>query len=223
MAKVSYWGIGVCHLCGNSGNKFRDDEAGNWYKCDTCGTYFQSEVEPLFHFESTESIEKMNQRVNEPEKIVEIKKILNILGERESLIDVGCGTGWFTELIGKYGKYKRIMATDLPSRGILIKNPLIEIFKIDFEIDGISENLMGQFDHVINYDVIEHVKYPVKWFGLMKKFLRPGGKIYGTYCQPRELKLKYISEWRFPTTKGMEYITNGFDRDLSDSRFLLKT
>jgi 2-polyprenyl-3-methyl-5-hydroxy-6-metoxy-1,4-benzoquinol methylase len=221
--KVSYWGIGICHLCGETGTKFRDDEVGNWYECNGCKTYFQSEVESIFHFELTESRDKWNMRINDPERMSETQQILNILGNGESLIDVGCGTGWLTELIARYGKYKRIVGTDLPSRGVLVENPLIELLNIDFEVSGIPENLIGQFDHVINYDVIEHVKYPTKWFGLMRQLLKDGGKIYATYCQPRELQLKDIAEWRFSTTKGIEKITNGFSRvDISNCRVILE-
>lgn len=220
---ISYWGIGVCHLCGGNGIKYADNECGNWYKCEACGTHFQSEIDPIFYFEVNESREKFRARLAEPDRIKEVHKILSTLGKGESIIDVGCGTGWLIELIGQYGTYKRIVATDLPTRNILIENPKIEILHNDFEIEGIPEELKGKFDHAITYDVIEHTKYPTKWLGLLRELLKDGGKLYGTYCTPRELKPSYSSEWRFPTTQGMEKIITGWNKIfINDGRFLLE-
>ena len=224
--KISYWGIGVCHLCGEKGHIFIDSpEKGNWYKCSNCESYFQSEVNPIFNFEERESKDKWNERLVSSHYISQAKKIIALLNEGKSIIDVGCGTGWLTELIGQYGTYDRIVGTDLPNRNILIEHPKVEIRNEDFEIDGIPNDLAGRFDYVINYDVIEHVKYPTKWFDMMKKLLKENGKIYGTFAQPREIEPKLIHEWRLPTVKGMECIIKGFKKsDISSlfGRFILE-
>jgi len=218
--KITYWGIGVCHLCGQENNSIAKED---WYLCSRCGTQFRSLVNPLFYSKVAESKDEFNSRICSPVRIAEVNEIIKRLGDTEgkSIIDIGCGMGWISELLYRQGGFGRVCCTDLPNRDIQIENNNIEIFYDDSETNGIPDKYKGQFDYCLVYDVIEHVKYPRKWFNTLRPLLKENGVIFGSYIVPRESLP--LSEWRFSTKEGISNIVDGFQViSIDNGRFHLK-
>jgi 2-polyprenyl-3-methyl-5-hydroxy-6-metoxy-1,4-benzoquinol methylase len=174
-----------------------------WFRCLDCNTVYQMWVYPR---REAPYSEEQGKRSDDPYFIDRVKNdVISVLGETKdkSIIDVGCGTGWLSEILKKEGQYKRVVATDLPNRVIKVKDPAIEIYNYDFEITGIPEELKLQFDYVVNWQVIEHVKYPDTWFRLMSDLLVKGGLLFLTYCAEHMVTKSSKAEWRYSSAQGL--------------------
>jgi ubiquinone/menaquinone biosynthesis C-methylase UbiE len=94
---------------------------------------------------------------------------------KKSLLDAGCGTGWFSKKAFESGAY--VTAIDLSVSLVKITTQKVP------GVQGIAASIMqlpfpdNHFDYVISSDVIEHTPDPQKATLEMIRVLKPGGKI----------------------------------------------
>ena len=98
------------------------------------------------------------------------KAILDFKGK--SVLDVGCGEGYFTRRLHEY--FERVVGIDADAEQIL-KTPLTE--NTGYFPAKAEEFKDEPFDTILMMDILEHVDYPAKVLENMKRLLTPEGRI----------------------------------------------
>ena len=89
------------------------------------------------------------------------------------VIDVGCGTGYGRDLLGD----------DIDYTGIDSDRRCIKCARAGYNGKYIHSSVFtvsfapGSFDTAVAFEMLEHVKYPIKALRLMFKLLRKGGRL----------------------------------------------
>ena len=98
--------------------------------------------------------------------------------ENNKIIDVGCGMGLMLEELSHYGK---IFGMDFEPEAVeFCKNSLGGGNVFDVRVGSIPYDVPFQenfFDYVFALDVIEHVENDIEALIVLKKLLRPNGKL----------------------------------------------
>ncbi len=217
---MNVWTWHGCHLCGWEGNKqvgianhsyHLQDSAPfktPWMQCGKCGTVFQDHTPEI-----TVLPPHSEDRTKDPRFQDMAKRVLGMMGETRDkvLIDVGAGTCWLTRLLADIGGFRRVVAVDYP--GVDMERhggDNIEIVHACVEDDGAVAALNSHADIVLMWEMIEHVRWPRKWFPIMRDLLKHGGRLVGTFCDPSRVEPAKRSprELRYPTWKGIEPLVN---------------
>ncbi|MCR4317672.1 MAG: class I SAM-dependent methyltransferase [Planctomycetes bacterium] len=89
-----------------------------------------------------------------------------------SLLDYGCGTGFFLQFLAKFGN---------ASGADVAEESLVEFQKSAgfplYDLSREAEALYGRFDVVTALDVLEHIEDDVSGLIRMKRCLAPGGRL----------------------------------------------
>jgi len=205
-----------CHCCGTlpsdevatvDQSKYAGQKCASvWLRCRNCGTVYQREVpERRPYFRAAKDWD----RTDNPTYQSRTRMMAEWLGDTagRAVCDVGAGTGWLIRLLQQYGDYARCAAVEIPGEDISHLTQFgIETYQVQLELEPMPEALVGAFDHVLNWELMEHVYYPATWFQIMAKMLKPGGLLLVRYCPDTErnqAKIRGPSEWRFPTLDGL--------------------
>jgi len=151
-------------------------------------------------------------------KLTLVKKYC--LGDR--LLDFGCGTGDFIELVKD--RFKEIVGIDISYYAIKFCRRKFRNSKNVTIVQGSYENLekFGHFDCVTALDVLEHLEYPYS-LAVVKKFFsitKPGGRLIITTPNWYDKIFRYLPKnslhkhahssigWRkwFPISDGSHYL-----------------
>jgi SAM-dependent methyltransferase len=116
------------------------------------------------------------------------------LGPGLRALEVGCGTGLFTEMFSKYGAH--ILAADLsPELLALARQRNLPGEQAEFLETPFEEcNAQGPFDAIIGSSVLHHLDCG-KAFAKMHQLLKPGGVI--SFCEPNMLNPQIWFTLRF--------------------------
>jgi len=101
-----------------------------------------------------------------------------------TVLEIGCGTGLFTEMFSKYGAY--ILAVDLsPELLAAARQRNLPAGQVEF-LEAPFENCdaQGPFDAIIGSSVLHHLDCR-KAFAKIYQLLKPGGAI--SFCEPNML------------------------------------
>lgn len=121
----------------------------------------------------------------------------NIDFSRASVLEIGCGNGFYTELLAAQGvrQYLGLDITDMFFSELRKKHPGFEFAKNDITQDPLD----GEFDLVIMIDVIEHITQADKLqtaFETIKHHLAKGGVFLVAPAPARGKKsLFYVRFW----------------------------
>jgi SAM-dependent methyltransferase len=92
-------------------------------------------------------------------------------------IELGCGTGWLTGMLGLYG----------PATGVDLSDSGIEVARGAFpHVRFLAQNALewvypkGEFDLVVSHEVIEHVQDQARYLAVARGLLRKGGYLVMT-------------------------------------------
>lgn len=104
------------------------------------------------------------------ETIMEVIRQLPL--QRPRILDMGCGTGWFSEMLSHAGQ----------ATGVDLSEEAIAIAKANFPgVDYIAGDLYklpfpaGHFDLIVSQEVIAHVQDQPAYLELAAHYLKPGG------------------------------------------------
>lgn len=151
-----------------------------------------------------------------------IKK--NIKNKKPRIIDLGCGFGFFLEAFGKKWEKVGVELSDLPIQKNFAK---YNIYKFDIEkkLTRNKLNLLGKFDVVFTYHVIEHLNKPEELIYNSYRLLKKGGYlIIGTPNFDSGCARKFGKKYRFFKDKThISYFSeNSLFRLLDNSGFKVK-
>ncbi len=122
------------------------------------------------------------------------------------VLEVGCGTGLFTELFADYGAH--ITAIDISpdlirlARERKLDPSLVEFHEIPIE----DEKLKGPFDAAVGSSVLHHLEMPL---ALQRVFqlLKPGGVL--VFAEPNMLNPQIWAERNLPAIRRRAHVTPG--------------
>lgn len=165
----------ICNLCGF--NKFKilfksknypDPRGGILVRCIKCGLIFRSSTEN-YNFDYPDSPSELK-----PSIYAEYLKIISPYREKNRLLEVGPGYGYFMYLCKKEG---------WETWGIEKRLDLVEYAKNKYKIDiihGLFEDFDSPdnyFDAVLLFNVLDHLPDPTSALGKVFRVLRHGGII----------------------------------------------
>jgi SAM-dependent methyltransferase len=107
--------------------------------------------------------------------------IINYVHKNDTVLDIGCGTGFMTFQLVKRGI--KVCSMDYDKRLInhiekVIKRNNYEVNTIIYELgSGNLPKNLNKFDLILCLDVIEHIANDMKALSEMKKMLKENGKI----------------------------------------------
>jgi 2-polyprenyl-3-methyl-5-hydroxy-6-metoxy-1,4-benzoquinol methylase len=102
--------------------------------------------------------------------------ILNGLGtvgfRRPRILDLGCGTGWLTAILGRFGPTTGIDLSPVAIQAAQNRYPDVQFIATDlFNLQMENET----FDIVVSQEVIEHVEDQAAYVNLAARLLKPAG------------------------------------------------
>lgn len=154
--------IPSCPLCNGTTTLFSEFKERLYYRCNNCQGI-------LLHPEQYMSFENEEKHYQFHNNNVEDKGylnfvapitsgILNQFSSENTGLDFGAGTGSAVSKVLRDNNY--------------------QIEQYDPYFHNFSELLEKQYDYIACCEVIEHFHYPAKEFGLLKKLLKPNGKLF---------------------------------------------
>lgn len=91
---------------------------------------------------------------------------------RPAILDLGCGTGWFAAILGRFGPTTGIDLSPLAIERAQERYPDVRFLAADLaSVQSVHET----FDVVVSQEVIEHVIDQRGYLDLAARFLKPGG------------------------------------------------
>lgn len=170
----------VCYLCTSSRNEKVFLENGiPILKCTDCGHVFSS-YEQDEHYAGYWQEEEfdLNWWDLAHREIYEefIDKFMT--KESGSILDVGCGLGFFVKMIGERKKDWRALGFEMSPQAVKFareKNGLSNVYEGMVQKSGIAENSL---DIITLWDVIEHIPKPAPLLDYLYSVLKPGGILF---------------------------------------------
>jgi len=120
-------------------------------------------------FSITES-DRMRWRMIE-KKLV---KILSFYDNQPDILDFGCGEGWLSSNLSKYGKVTGVDISDKSIEAAKKKYPSINFIHLDASsTESVEQKIKERFDIIVSSEVIEHIdnqkEYLNNIYSLFKK------------------------------------------------------
>jgi len=181
-----------CSLCGNSdlaqlADQVRFGHRADVYKCRQCGLVFLDQGSYKFPEDFYETqyhqtyITHVEPDALNPEAYYEkmkkankvwADKFLGLLTGREVVLDVGCSTGHFIDLVKH--QTSKIYGHELSRKEVdFCKN----VLKLEVSDQPLEDRFQeGTFDYITLIYVLEHIAKPVEFLSSLKKLLKPHGK-----------------------------------------------
>lgn len=125
------------------------------------------------------------------------------------ILDVGCGNGFYTDLLRSRGakNYQGLDITDALFPKLLKNFSNFKFTKLDISSENISKNINKKFDLIICIDVIEHIVNQDKFIFAIKNLLvslRPGGVLMLSPIMKKSKKrFFYLRSWSFDDIKPL--------------------
>jgi len=103
--------------------------------------------------------------------------ILQRVGRRKDVLDVGCATGYLAKLMSAHDC--SVTGIDINAESAEVaKKYCTNVFVADLDFTGLSEAVEGRtFDVIVFGDVLEHLRYPARILEEARTLLRAGGYV----------------------------------------------
>lgn len=111
-----------------------------------------------------------------------VKKILEVAGKNSKILELGCGMGWLSMELAKYGATD-VTGVDFSSAQIDLANECAKSSRLNDKVkficsDGKNESLIGEsYDCVVLHAFLHHLSQSeiAEVFNTIKKIIRPNG------------------------------------------------
>jgi 2-polyprenyl-3-methyl-5-hydroxy-6-metoxy-1,4-benzoquinol methylase len=127
----------------------------------------------------------------------------HFLGQELRILDVGCGTGWMSERLSRFGQVTAIDIADEVLERARIRAPQVDFITADFLETDLGAS---RFDVVVALESLSHVADQSKYLKQIATVLRPGGSLM-LATQNRPVMERNIRRLRNPG-----YYQHWFDR-----------
>jgi 2-polyprenyl-3-methyl-5-hydroxy-6-metoxy-1,4-benzoquinol methylase len=106
-----------------------------------------------------------------------LKKMLDLVGENKRVVDFGCATGYFAQLLTSKGC--QVTGVEMNSKAAQVAEQYCEqVIVADLDFVSIAELLPAKtFDVAVFGDVLEHLRNPWKVLELTRQILKPEGYV----------------------------------------------
>lgn len=183
----------LCPLCNSKNlklitNKLRFGKEADVYSCNTCNLIFLDQGSFKFPTDFYEKdyhqtyITHVEPDALDPQKYYEkSKKATSIWAEKfktmlhgnEIVLDIGCSTGHFMDLVKD--KTKAIYGHDLSKKEVEFCK---DYLKFDVSDEPLKNRFQeGTFDYITMIYVLEHIAEPKGFLNEITKYLKPDGKL----------------------------------------------
>lgn len=135
-------------------------------------------------------------------------KALSLVSDHKlEIIDLGCGLGWITKALSKYGNVVGVDQTVKVARALF---PNLKFIEADIVTDKIS----GKYDVVVSSEVIEHLRIQDQRAHIMKiRHLMKEDNSFLILTTPNKpIAEKMVNEFHIPR-ENLQPIENWLDRD----------
>ena len=193
--KSGFLNFKQCNACYCSDYVFESKKLGiDILRCNNCGVSFSSlyprNFDDLYSDDAYLNKSLVAYDLSRKYRIERFAKeriaILNQYHHEGTLLDVGCGTGWFLEEATKKYQVAGVEYSD-SLRSWLQDNLGISSWKT-------IEDVPGNFDIITAFDLIEHVVDPYLMLQKMKNKLKKDGKILIYTPNKNSLSFKILGE-----------------------------
>ena len=134
-------------------------------------THYRLDAEAIIELDDLHPI----RRVSERRRFETLVRLLE-LHPGERLLDIGCGSGWFSALCQEAGA--RVWALDMAPAGVArarARFPSVPYFQAGDVYDlPFAE---GAFDAVVLSEVVEHLEHLDRALQQVRRVLKPGGRV----------------------------------------------
>lgn len=101
--------------------------------------------------------------------------------QSKTILDIGCGYGWF-EVYGLKNKAKKMYGNEVSEQDLVTARKHVKNPKVRFEVGSAIEIPYkdNQFDTVVSWEVLEHIPKgtEIQMFKEVYRVLKPGGVFY---------------------------------------------
>jgi len=105
----------------------------------------------------------------------EVEEVLKEINWKyKKVLDVGCGSGFFAHEAAKRGA--EVLGIDFSKKAIDIAREKYKIPTLHFEKLDVAQ-INGKYDVIVSIGTLEHMDYPLNTLKLLKKRIKPNGKI----------------------------------------------
>ena len=209
-----------CEICGSDSVVYEHKSFSfPIIRCKRCGFIKASETpneKVLLEFYKTYSYQ-IEQEIDPitKKRYLEILKKIEKYRKNNKILDFGCGQGHFLEVANE--KKWDVFGTEYSEKArMILKEKKIQSIN-EYELN----NFNSQFDAIICIEVIEHVINPVKTIALFHSLLRPGGCLYMTTPNIKNISIKLMSnkEMFIAYTEHLNYFTIKSIKNLLKEKF----
>lgn len=135
--------------------------------------------------------------VNERHKSILAKTKENGLKSFHKVLEIGCGIGTQTKLLGKFLKKGKLYSYDIAPENIRIAKESLSGFRnVELDVADATKLILDEvFDVIIMPDVIEHIPLELhaRLFENMSKMLKPDGFIFIHIPNPEYLNWCHVN------------------------------
>ena len=164
-------------------------------RCNNCGLIFSNPILP------PREIEKFYKKSSctygaETENIKEtyFKYFKDLVGENKKVkvLDVGCGNGFFLEMLKDHG-FESVYGVEPGKESVkAARQDVKPKIKTDILKPGIFKN--GTFDVITCFQTLDHIIDVGQFLQLVKKILKPGGRVLFVVHDTEGLSVKLLGE-----------------------------
>jgi SAM-dependent methyltransferase len=110
------------------------------------------------------------------QRCVAILEAISLLPVKEpKIIELGCGTGWLTSILGHIGPTVGVELSDIAVQEAKQKYSYVQFIQADLLAWEIPQE--NSFDIAISHEVIEHLDNPKKYLDVAYRLLKQGGSL----------------------------------------------
>lgn len=209
------------------------DYPANFYRCADCGLVQQSPV-PLnvarfyenypVHRPKASLFELTRRKIMKP-CYFDVRDIPDRKGAPPTIVDFGCGDGWFLDSLGEERLERVGYELDKDQAQRLSESIGIPVFSSEPDL---LEAYRGKVDVVTMHFVLEHLTDPHRIFRLLRDLLKPSGVLFFTVPNISSWEFKLFGrKWHnldpprhicFPEQRSVQRIASKWGFEITDVR-----